>query len=127
MHAFTSNWVIVASSWPGVQACACLRSSVQVWWAIISGAGVYCACAYVGGATLSVDLFTRWIYELNIFHWWWFLSLPAAAMVRLPTLYILVCLYFDLFSNMFSLCSYCIVLCWDTKHTHGFLSSCIAS
>ena len=35
-------------------------------------------------ATLRVSrLVTRWIYELNIFHWWWFLSLPAAAMVRL--------------------------------------------
>ena len=28
MHAFTSNWVIVASSWPGVQACACLSAGV---------------------------------------------------------------------------------------------------
>ena len=28
MHAFTSNWVTVASSCPGVQACACLRSAL---------------------------------------------------------------------------------------------------
>ena len=45
MHAFTSsNWVIVASSWPGVQTCVSAQCG---WWALISGAGVYCACAYV--------------------------------------------------------------------------------
>ena len=41
MHAFTSNWVTVASSWPGVQACVCLRSALFRRWAIISGTGVY--------------------------------------------------------------------------------------
>ena len=41
MHAFTSNWVTVASSWPGVQTCVCRRSALFRWWAIISGAGVY--------------------------------------------------------------------------------------
>ena len=41
MHAFTSNSVTVASSWPGVQVCVCLRSALFRWWAIISGAGVY--------------------------------------------------------------------------------------
>ena len=39
----------VTSSWPGVQTCV----SVFRWWAIISGAGVYCACAYVCDAVAS--------------------------------------------------------------------------
>ena len=47
MEGLHFHWVIVANSWPGVQTCVCLRSALFRWWAIISGAGVYCACAYV--------------------------------------------------------------------------------
>ena len=109
MHAFTSNWVTVASLWPGVQAGIYLR--VRVYNMLYNCCGIIIRRFAGDAASLVSRLVTRWIYELNIFHWWWFLSLPAAAMVRLPTLYILVCLYFA--TCFASLCSYCIVLCWD--------------
>ena len=51
-----------ASSWPGVQTCVCLHSALFRWWAIISGAGVYCACAYVcdAGGILVDHAIGRW-------------------------------------------------------------------